>query len=59
VTAPYLVASYPIAASKLPGTEEWAKQAAKHSNGALWNNGTWCTAIFAASLAKFLTMREA
>ena len=41
MTAPYLVTSYPIAASKLPGTEEWAKQAAKHSNGALWNNGTW------------------
>jgi len=41
VTAPYLVTSYPVAAGKLPGTEEWAKQAAKHSNGALWNNGTW------------------
>jgi hypothetical protein len=26
---------------KRPGTEEWVKQAAKYSGGALWNNGTF------------------
>lgn len=40
MTAPYLITSYPVAAGKLAGTEEWVKQAAKHSGGALWNNGT-------------------
>ena len=39
--APYVVPSYPIATGKLPGTEEWARQAANYSQGALWNNGTW------------------
>jgi D-alanyl-D-alanine dipeptidase len=38
---PYAVPSYPVTAGKLAGTEEWAKQAAAHSGGALWNNGTW------------------
>jgi hypothetical protein len=38
---PYTVTSYPVTAGKLAGTEEWAKQAAAHSAGALWNNGTW------------------
>lgn len=38
---PYVVPTYPIATSKLPGTEEWARQAGIASNGALWNNGTW------------------
>jgi hypothetical protein len=39
--APYVVPTYPVTAGKLPGTEEWARQAATHSQGALWNNGTW------------------
>jgi len=29
------------AAGKRAGTEEWVRQAAKWSNGALWNNGTY------------------
>jgi hypothetical protein len=29
------------AAGKRAGTEEWVRQAAKYSNGALWNNGTY------------------
>ncbi len=29
------------ATGKRAGTEEWVKQAAKWSNGALWNNGTY------------------
>lgn len=29
------------ATGKRAGTEEWVKQAAKWSNGALWNNGTF------------------
>jgi hypothetical protein len=37
----YDVATYPVAAGKLAGTEEWAKQAAHYSGGALWNNGTF------------------
>jgi hypothetical protein len=38
---PYVVETYGIVKHKLGGTEEWARQATIHSNGALWNNGTW------------------
>lgn len=38
---PYVVETYGIVKHKLPGTEEWARLAGVHSNGALWNNGTW------------------
>lgn len=41
MSAPYLANTYPVAKGKLPGTERWVELAAKHSNGALWNNGTW------------------
>lgn len=38
---PYVVTTYPVVKHKLPGTETWARLANVHSNGALWNNGTW------------------
>jgi len=37
----YIGASDGPANAKRFGTEEWVKQAAKYSNGALWNNGTF------------------
>jgi hypothetical protein len=41
VTRPYIVDQQPVVKHQLPGTEEWVRQATQHSNGALWNNGTW------------------
>ena len=38
---PYLAASAPVVDGKLLGTEAWVRNAQTHSNGALWNNGTW------------------
>ena len=38
---PYLAADLSVADKPLGGTEKWAQLANKHSNGALWNNGTW------------------
>jgi hypothetical protein len=38
---PYIVPNAPIVTSKLPGTETWVRLAARHSGGALWNNGTF------------------
>ena len=38
---PYVVTTYGIVKHKLPGTELWAKLAGVHSQGALWNNGTF------------------
>lgn len=38
---PYLAATYPVVKHKLPGTEAWVQLATQHSDGALWNNGTW------------------
>ena len=38
---PYVVATYGIVKHKLSGTELWAKLAGIHSQGALWNNGTF------------------
>ena len=37
----YIGASDGPANAKRPGTEMWVRQAAKYSNGALWNNGTF------------------
>jgi hypothetical protein len=37
----YLGNSDGPAPAKRPGTEEWVRQAAKYSSGALWNNGTY------------------
>jgi hypothetical protein len=37
----YIGASDGPANAKRLGTEEWVKQAAKYSKGALWNNGTF------------------
>ena len=37
----YVVTSAPIVASPLAGMNEWVKQAVRHSNGSLWNNGTF------------------
>lgn len=37
----YLGNSDGPAPAKRPGTEEWVRQAAKYSGGALWNNGTY------------------
>lgn len=41
MTRPYIVNEQPVTKHRLPGTEEWVKQAAHYSGGALWNNGTW------------------
>jgi hypothetical protein len=41
MTEQYLVPTYPVVKHKLLGTEKWAELATKHSNGALWNNGTF------------------
>ena len=41
MTRPYIVDQQPVAKHKLPGTEEWVRQATQHSGGAVWNNGTW------------------
>ena len=37
----YIGATDGPANAKRLGTEEWVRQAAKYSNGALWNNGTF------------------
>ena len=37
----YVVTSAPIVASPLAGMNEWVKQAVRHSNGSLFNNGTF------------------
>jgi len=37
----YKVPGYTVVTGPLGGTEEWARQAAATSNGALWNNGTY------------------
>ena len=37
----YKVPGYAVVTGPLAGTEEWAKQAAITSGGALWNNGTY------------------
>jgi hypothetical protein len=37
----YVVTSAPVVASPLAGMNEWVKQAIRHSNGSLWNNGTF------------------
>ena len=41
MTRPYTVASQPIASGKLPGMDQWIRQAIKYSDGCLWNNGSW------------------
>lgn len=38
---PYKVPGYSVVTGPLAGTEEWARQAAMTSGGALWNNGTF------------------
>ena len=38
---PYKVPGYAVVTGPLAGTEEWARQAAITSGGALWNNGTF------------------
>ena len=37
----YIVTQQPVVKSALAGTAEWARLACKHSDGSLWNNGTW------------------
>lgn len=37
----YTVASQPIASGKLPGMDEWIRQAIKYADGCLWDNGSW------------------
>ena len=37
----YTVASQPVASGKLPGMDQWIKQAIKYSDGCLWNNGSF------------------
>ena len=37
----YKVPGYSVVTGPLAGTTEWVKQAAKWSNGALWDNGTY------------------
>lgn len=37
----YTVASQPIASGKLPGMDEWIRQAVKYADGCLWDNGSW------------------
>jgi len=38
---PYKVTGYSVVTEALPGTTEWAKQAASTSGGALWVNGVY------------------
>ena len=38
---PYTGNSDGAAAGPRSGTDEWIRQAVKHSNGAIWNNGSW------------------
>ena len=38
---PYVVPTYPVAKTRLAGTDEWARQANRVTGGTLWNNGTW------------------
>ena len=37
----YIVTQQPVVKSALAGTAEWARLACKHSDGSLWNNGTF------------------
>ena len=38
---PYIVTKQPVVTKPLMGTSEWARQATVHSDGSLWNNGTF------------------
>ena len=38
---PYTITAQPVVKSPLTGTTKWATLACQHSNGSLWNNGTW------------------
>ena len=38
---PYTVASQPVVGGKLPGMDEWIRQAVKYADGCLWDNGSW------------------
>ena len=41
MTRPYIINKQPVAKNALPGMTKWAQLVCKHSNGSLWNNGTW------------------
>ena len=41
MTKPYIVTKQPVATSALAGMTKWATLACQHSDGSLWNNGTW------------------
>ena len=41
MTKPYIVTKQPVVTKPLMGTSEWARQATVHSDGSLWNNGTF------------------
>lgn len=41
MTKPYIVTKQPVVTKPLMGTSEWARQATVHSEGSLWNNGTF------------------
>ena len=38
---PYTVASQPVVGGKLPGMDEWIRQAVKYADGCLWDNGSF------------------
>ena len=38
---PYTVASQPVVSGKLPGMDEWIRQAIKYADGCLWDNGSF------------------
>jgi hypothetical protein len=38
---PYTITQQPVVKAALAGTTEWAKLCCQHSNGSLWNNGTF------------------
>ena len=37
----YTVASQPVVSGKLPGMDEWIRQAIKYADGCLWDNGSF------------------
>ena len=41
MTKPYTVTKQPVVSSALAGMTKWATLACQHSDGSLWNNGTW------------------
>lgn len=41
MTRPYTVTDQPVVKGPLLGMSKWADLAVKHSDGALWDNGTW------------------